>query len=81
MRHTVLGVVSRLWIVHRLGASVSAVCLLWITIPLPAAEFEYPLTAAASSDGPVYVADRNLPGIWKIVDGKPEIFFQPTGWC
>ncbi len=36
----------------------------------------YPLSAVVAEDGEVYVADRKLPGIWKIVDGAPAIFFQ-----
>lgn len=36
----------------------------------------YPIDVAADSNGTIYVADRNLPGIWKIVEGKPEIYFQ-----
>jgi sugar lactone lactonase YvrE len=41
-----------------------------------AAEMEYPLAIAVASDGTAYVADRNLPGVWKIADGKHELFFQ-----
>jgi DNA-binding beta-propeller fold protein YncE len=41
-----------------------------------AEDFKYPLSAAVAADGTMYVADRNLPGIWKITDGKKEIFFQ-----
>ena len=41
-----------------------------------AEDFQYPLSATVTADGTVYVADRNLPGIWKITDGKKEIFFQ-----
>ena len=26
----------------------------------------------------VYVADRNLPGVWKVTDGKPAVFFQAS---
>ena len=37
---------------------------------------EYPLAVAASSDGTIFVADRNLPGIWKVKDGKATIYFQ-----
>lgn len=44
--------------------------------PLSAAEMQYPLGVAATGDGTVYVADRNLPGIWKVTDGQAEIFFQ-----
>jgi sugar lactone lactonase YvrE len=37
---------------------------------------QYPLAVAAGTDGTIYIADRNLPGVWKIVDGKPVIYFQ-----
>ncbi|MCY2965441.1 MAG: hypothetical protein NT069_17705 [Planctomycetota bacterium] len=40
------------------------------------AGMEYPLAVAAADNGPVYVADRNLPGVWKITDGKLELLFQ-----
>ena len=39
-------------------------------------EFVYPLAVIAQADGSIYVADRNLPGIWKVVDGKKSIYFQ-----
>ena len=41
-----------------------------------AADMQYPLAVVAADKGPIYVADRNLPGIWKITDGQAEIFFQ-----
>jgi DNA-binding beta-propeller fold protein YncE len=41
-----------------------------------ATEFNYPLAVTAASDGTVYVADRNLPGVWKIQDGNKSIYFQ-----
>ena len=37
---------------------------------------EYPLGVVAGPNNTLYVADRNLPGIWKIEDGKATIFFQ-----
>ena len=40
------------------------------------AQMQYPLAVVAAEKGPVYVADRKLPGIWKITDGKAEVFFQ-----
>ncbi|MGC1273636.1 MAG: NHL repeat-containing protein, partial [Planctomycetaceae bacterium] len=39
---------------------------------------QYPLAVAADTDGVVYVADRDLPGVWKVTDGKPEVFFQAS---
>lgn len=39
---------------------------------------QYPLAVAATTDGTIFIADRTLPGIWKIVDGKPELFFQAS---
>ena len=50
---------------------------------LPSAEqncfgegMEYPLAVAAGPDNTLFVADRNLPGIWKIQDGKASIYFR-----
>ena len=40
------------------------------------ADFLYPLAVAARPDGAVFVADRNLPGIWKIENGKASVYFQ-----
>ncbi len=37
---------------------------------------QYPLAAAVGADGVVYVADRDLPGVWKLVDNKWSIHFQ-----
>ena len=39
-------------------------------------EMNYLLSPAVTPDGDLYVADRNLPGIWKIVDGEFKLFFQ-----
>lgn len=41
-----------------------------------AAGFEYPLAIVAAGEATTYVADRNVPGIWKVVDGKASIFFR-----
>lgn len=46
------------------------------TAPAPTTEFQYPLAVVATPEGVVYVADRNLPGIWKIENGNRTIFFQ-----
>lgn len=42
------------------------------------ARMQYPLAVVADGQGVIYVADLELPGIWKIVDGKAEIFFQAS---
>ena len=39
-------------------------------------EFDYPLAVTATADGIVYVADRKLPGIWKVEDGRKSVYFQ-----
>ncbi len=39
-------------------------------------ELSYLLSPAVTPNGDLYVADRNLPGIWKIVDGKLKPFFK-----
>ncbi|MBD3674161.1 MAG: hypothetical protein HUJ26_11620 [Planctomycetaceae bacterium] len=39
-------------------------------------EMQYPLDVLEVDEKTAYVADRNLPGVWKITAGKPEIYFQ-----
>jgi streptogramin lyase len=41
-----------------------------------AAELDYPLAIAANEAGEVYLADRNLPGVWKVKDGELSLFFE-----
>ncbi len=41
-----------------------------------AAELQYPLSIAAGPDNALYLADLNLPGVWKINDGKLQLFFE-----
>lgn len=48
----------------------------WNVAVASAAEMQYPIDIAADSQGTIYVADRNLPGIWQIKDGKREVYFQ-----
>jgi sugar lactone lactonase YvrE len=38
----------------------------------------YPLAAIVDSAGAIVLADRKLPGIWKVTDGKPSIYFQAS---
>ena len=37
---------------------------------------QYPLAVTAREDGVVFVADRGLPGIWKIESGHRSVFFR-----
>lgn len=41
-------------------------------------DFVYPLSAVATDDGTIYVADRKLPGILKIKDGKLSTYFKAS---
>ncbi|MCR9198301.1 MAG: NHL repeat-containing protein [Planctomycetaceae bacterium] len=58
--------------------SVCAFLLSPVVFADESAEFQYPLAVTATEDGIVYVADRTLPGIWKIEDGKKSVFFQAS---
>lgn len=37
---------------------------------------QYPLAVVAAEDGTLYVADRNLPGIWQVKDGQLKLYFK-----
>lgn len=41
-----------------------------------AADLQYPLSIAVAGNGDVFLADRNLPGVWKLADGKLSVYFQ-----
>jgi DNA-binding beta-propeller fold protein YncE len=44
---------------------------------ITAQEMQYPLAVVkAPSSETIYVADRNLPGIWKIEGGQASVYFQ-----
>ncbi len=59
-------------------AVVCLVVLLVFSSPATATaeEFQYPLSVVVDKQETIFVADRKLPGIWKITQGKSEIFFQ-----
>ncbi|HVA47322.1 MAG TPA: NHL repeat-containing protein [Pirellulales bacterium] len=42
-----------------------------------AADLQYPLAIAVHGDT-VYLADRNLPGVWKSAGGKLSVYFQAS---
>ena len=41
-----------------------------------AAEMLYPLSVVADASGNIFVADRELPGVWKVTDGALSVHFQ-----
>ena len=47
-------------------------------LPASAADWQYPIDVAVGTDGTIYIADRNLPGIWTLKDGKSEVFVQAS---
>lgn len=44
----------------------------------PPTELIYPLSSAVHESGAIYIADRNLPGIWKLENGSLSIYFQAS---
>ncbi len=44
--------------------------------PARAQEMQYPLAVVQTANQVTYVADRNLPGIWKIEGGQASVYFQ-----
>lgn len=44
--------------------------------PLFAADIQYPVAVAVDPQGVIYLADRNLPGIWRIKDGQRDLYFE-----
>lgn len=63
-------------------SKLTATCALVLTITTAAsAQLVYPRAVTAAKDGTVYVVDRgelrkSAPKIWKIRDGKAEVFFE-----
>jgi sugar lactone lactonase YvrE len=47
-----------------------------LTVSAQESDLQYPIDIAVDSRGVLYVADRNLPGIWRIENGEAKIFFQ-----
>ncbi len=45
---------------------------------LQAADIQYPLAVAVDPQGVIYLADRNLPGIWRVKDGQRDLYFEGT---
>ncbi len=43
-----------------------------------AAELDYPISIAVHPSGPVYLADRNLPGVWRLEGERLSLFHQAS---
>ena len=65
-------------LVHRQWVAILGVMLCSCLAVCSAEEsgMKYPLAAAVGGDGIVYVADRDLPGVWKYADNKWSVYFQ-----
>lgn len=46
--------------------------------PVDGRSMQYPIAVAAAADATVYVADRQLPGIWKLSAGRRSILFEAS---
>ena len=66
--------------INRIRASVTVrviICLIALAAQRCFGQgMDYPLAVVAGPDNSIYVADRNLPGIWKIQEGKATIYYQ-----
>ncbi len=61
------------------GHALVLATLLVVQLDLAAAQtngVQYPIDVAVAPDGTVYVADLNLPGIWRFQNGKRQLYFQ-----
>jgi len=58
-----------------LTLSAFAMCLA-SAVPCAADGMQYPLAVVADKTGTVYVADRELPGVWKFAEGQLTVYFQ-----
>jgi streptogramin lyase len=47
-----------------------------LSSPAASAELNYPLAIVANDAGDVYLADRNLPGVWRLKDGELSLYFE-----
>jgi len=54
-------------------------CLVCLVATLPksaAAQMEYPLSIAVAESGMLYIADRNLPGVWQVEGSDLSVLFK-----
>ncbi len=62
---------------NRVAVRVAAIlCVLGATVlSAQGQQMQYPISAVQASDGTIYVADTNAPGIWQVKDGKVAPYF------
>jgi len=60
------------WVLCSLGAGLGGGAARGQDVP----GMRYPLSVAAAPDGTIVVADRQLPGLWRIADGKATVLYQ-----
>ena len=63
-------------VMHPVMKRVLVTVLLMTSIAKAEEGMQYPLAAATGTDGTVYVADRDLPGVWKFADDRWSIYFR-----
>lgn len=71
-------VVNRWFSVRHAGVVLLLAGTMFVPSLAGAEDFRYPLSAAVTKGGIVYVADRNLPGVWKMTNGSPSVYFQAS---
>jgi sugar lactone lactonase YvrE len=56
--------------------SLPLVLLIALSTPLHGVELQYPVSIAVRDSEVIFVADRNLPGVWKWQAGQLQVHFQ-----
>lgn len=68
---------------HHTRNAIFLACGFALALPRPASaeedQLQYPLVVAVAAENELYVADRNLHGVWKITDGQLTVYFQGFG--
>lgn len=64
------------WGENALRWAVVAAALVLVTQTATAAELDYPLAIAVNEGGTIFLADRNLPGVWSAEGGNLKLFFE-----
>lgn len=60
----------------RLAVLVAVTAGYWTSLADAADGMLYPLALAVGRDGRVFIADRDLPGVWQFSEGKLSVYYQ-----